>query len=375
MGRFIWIRANARFASHNNFRLFAARLRGKPSAIAAATLSIAGLPEHQGLSYAMNQQSAVHALRVWCRMDAAFGAAELPLPADVLKASADARRIPVAAPSAAPRRDAGEPAADVRNFAQRQAPSVRSPVAASPESSMPRRPGSSAPTASNPADHAASNAIPQVAVLPSIPDGKITDLPALSAAEKARQLAALEAEACAGLAPYVSQSATRVVFGEGDSNAGMMFIGEGPGTDEDRLGRPFVGRSGQLLDKMIVAIGLTREKVYIANIVKLRSADWDPVGSRFKDRPPSVSEAALGIPWLHRQIEIIRPRVLVTLGASAVRHLLGVTGNLSALRGHWQDYRGIPVMPTYHPAFLLRAYTEENRRLVWNDLKAALGKI
>ncbi len=220
-----------------------------------------------------------------------------------------------------------------------------------------------------------TSTIPQVAVMPPTPAGKIADLSPLSPQEKVKQMAALEAAAVADLARYFSSGATRVVFGEGDVNAGMMFIGEGPGADEDRLGRPFVGRSGQLLDKMIVAIGLVRERVYIANVVKLRCADWDAAGERFKDRPPTLSEAALGISWLHQQIEIIRPKVIVTLGASAIRHLLGETGNLSAIRGKWRDYRGIPVMPTYHPAFLLRAYTEENRRIVWNDLKAAQGKI
>lgn len=220
-----------------------------------------------------------------------------------------------------------------------------------------------------------ASVIPQVAVMPPTPAGKIPELSPLSEQEKVAQMAALEAAAAAEMAKYFSSSATRVVFGEGDVNAGMMFIGEGPGADEDRLGRPFVGRSGQLLDKMIVAIGLTRERVYIANVVKLRCAEWDATGERFKDRPPTVSEAALGISWLHQQIEIIRPKVIVTLGASAIRHLLGEMGNLSAIRGKWRDYRGIPVMPTYHPAYLLRAYTEENRRTVWNDLKAAQGKI
>ena len=307
-------------------------------------------------------------------MDAAFGTADVPLPAGLLKPAAEPRR-PAGASAAAPRRDSGLPVAGVQSYAPRSGPTLQAPAAATLESAMPPRPNFSSQTDSAPAGAAAAAAIPEVTALPPVPSGRIADMPALSPDQKAAQLAALEAAACAELQPYLSASATRVVFGEGDANAGMMFVGEGPGTDEDRLGRPFVGRSGQLLDKMIIAIGLTREKVYIANIVKLRSADWDAAGSRFKDRPPSVSEAALGIPWLHRQIEIVRPKVIVTLGASAVRHLLGVTGNLSALRGHWQDYRSIPVMPTYHPAFLLRAYTEENRRLVWDDLKAALAKI
>ena len=221
---------------------------------------------------------------------------------------------------------------------------------------------------------AAANLIPQVSALPPIPPGDIADLPPITPEEKTRRMAALEKAASDELDKYLSDMATRVVFGEGTVDAGMMFIGEGPGADEDRLGRPFVGRSGQLLDKMIVAIGLSREQVYIANVVKLRCAEWDESSGRLKDRPPTVSEAALGITWLHRQIEIVRPRAIVTLGASAIRHLLGEMGNLSAIRGNWRSYRGIPLMPTFHPAYLLRAYTEDNRRKVWNDLKAAQGK-
>jgi DNA polymerase len=155
-----------------------------------------------------------------------------------------------------------------------------------------------------------------------------------------------------------------------------MFVGEGPGAEEDRTGRPFVGRSGQLLDKMIVAMGFQREQLYIANVVKLRCADPDDMnGGRLKDRPPTPEEASRGLPVLHQQIAIIRPRVIVTLGAPAVKHLTGTTEGVTRIRGTWLNYRGIPVMPTYHPSFLLRAYTPENRRKVWSDLQLAMGKI
>jgi len=211
--------------------------------------------------------------------------------------------------------------------------------------------------------------------IPPTPSGKIADLPPITRAEKEAALSALLGELQHASQPYINQTATRVVFGEGDCDAELMFVGEGPGAEEDRTGRPFVGRSGQLLDKMIAAVGYQRAQVYIGNIVKLRAADWTEDGRRLQDRPPNPEEVARGIPFLHRQIEIIRPRVIVTLGAPAVKHLTGTTEGVMKIRGTWLSYRGIPVMPTYHPSFVLRAYTEENRRKVWNDLKAAVAKI
>ena len=213
------------------------------------------------------------------------------------------------------------------------------------------------------------------ALLPPIPAGSVSEEPQLTRADKSQRLAALAMQAEKALAAYLNDVATRVVFGEGDPAAQLMFIGEGPGIEEDRTGRPFVGRAGQLLDKMIVAMGFTRETVYIGNICKLRAASWDDETKRLKDRPPTASEAALGLPWLHQQIAIIQPRVIVTLGLPAVRYLMGVTENMGALRGRWQEYRGIAVMPTYHPAYLLRAYSPENRGKVWSDLQAVVKRL
>jgi DNA polymerase len=217
-----------------------------------------------------------------------------------------------------------------------------------------------------------------VVVMPATPSGTIASLPAISREEKLAALEKLRAETEAACAPLLCDMCTRMVFGEGDVDAPILFVGEGPGAEEDKTGRPFVGRSGQLLDKMIVAIGFQREQVYIANVVKLRCAEMDEMagggGGRLKDRPPTPEEAARGLPVLHRQIEIIRPKVIVTLGAPAVKHLTGTTEGVTKIRGTWLDYRGIPVMPTYHPSFLLRAYTEENRRKVWGDLKLAVAK-
>ena len=159
---------------------------------------------------------------------------------------------------------------------------------------------------------------------------------------------------------------TKLVFGVGDPRARLMFVGEGPGADEDRQGEPFVGRAGQKLNEMIQAIGLRREEVYIANVVKCRPPN---------NRDPEPDEVATCSPFLAAQIEAIRPKVIVTLGLPAMRTLLQTRAGINALRGTWHEYRGIPVMPTFHPAYLLRAYTVENRTKVWNDLKAARSRL
>ena len=157
---------------------------------------------------------------------------------------------------------------------------------------------------------------------------------------------------------------TNVVYGEGDPHARLMFIGEGPGADEDRLGRPFVGRAGQLLDKMIAAMRFKREEVYIANVVKCR-----PPGNRV----PTPEEAARCIGYLERQIRFIRPEVIVLLGATAATFLLNRHEGITKLRGIWQEYDGIPVMPTFHPAFLLRQ--ESAKREAWHDLQQVMAKL
>ena len=156
---------------------------------------------------------------------------------------------------------------------------------------------------------------------------------------------------------------THTVFGEGDPAARLMFIGEGPGQNEDETGRPFVGRAGQMLDKWIGAMGLTREQVYIANVVKCR-----PPGNR----EPTALEVATCTHYLHKQIDWIRPDVIVTLGRPSTQHLLKVNKPMRELRGKWHDWRGLKVMPTYHPAYLLRAHTPANRRIVWEDLQLAM---
>lgn len=154
---------------------------------------------------------------------------------------------------------------------------------------------------------------------------------------------------------------THIVFGVGNPMAKLMFVGEGPGADEDRQGEPFVGKAGQLLTRMIEAMGLKRSEVYIANIVKCRPPD---------NRNPEPVEIATCIPFLKQQIEMIKPRVLVCLGKVAAQALLQTEISITKLRGEFQAYGDIQLMPTYHPAFLLR--NPAMKRPVWEDLKKVM---
>jgi len=158
----------------------------------------------------------------------------------------------------------------------------------------------------------------------------------------------------------LAKTRAKAVPGEGGIRKGIMFVGEGPGAEEDLSGRPFVGRAGKLLNKMIEAIGLSRDDVYITNIVKCR-----PPGNR----DPKPDEVIACWPYLERQIAILKPRALVALGSPAVKTLLDTDEGISRLRGKVHDFQGTPLLATYHPAFLLRAYTVENRRKAWEDMK------
>ena len=151
---------------------------------------------------------------------------------------------------------------------------------------------------------------------------------------------------------------TQTVFGEGSPSARLLFVGEAPGREEDRQGRPFVGQAGKLLTKIIEAIGFSREDVYIANVIKCRPPE---------NRPPLPEEIFACQPYLARQIELIHPRVICTLGKYAAIVLVRKEEPISVLRGHFYDYQGIPVMATYHPAYLLR--NPSAKRMVWEDMK------
>jgi DNA polymerase len=164
----------------------------------------------------------------------------------------------------------------------------------------------------------------------------------------------------------LSKGRTQIVFGVGNPHAKLLFVGEGPGEQEDLRGIPFCGRAGDLLTSMIEkGLGISRSEVYICNIVKCRPPH---------NRTPQPDEVAACRPFLDGQIEAIGPRVIVALGKPAASLLLGRDVAITKIRGTWHEYRGIPVMPTFHPAFVLRQYTPENRRLVWQDLKAALAR-
>ena len=203
---------------------------------------------------------------------------------------------------------------------------------------------------------------------PPLPEEAI--MAARAAAKSASSLEALRAimqdfEGCA-----LRTTAKQLVFGDGSPEARLMFVGEAPGSEEDQRGVPFVGRSGQLLDRMLGAIGIARAEVYIANIVP-----WRPPGNR----DPSIHETQICLPFIQRQIELVDPQVLVCLGKPSTATLLGVTDGIRRTRGRWFTYkaetRDIRAMPTYHPAYLLRTPIE--KRLAWRDflsIRKALGE-
>ena len=160
------------------------------------------------------------------------------------------------------------------------------------------------------------------------------------------------------------QGRKQIVFGVGNPNAELMFIGEAPGADEDQQGEPFVGRAGQLLNNMIKAMGIQREDVYIANIIKCR-----PPGNRTPER----DECETCSPFLMRQIAAIHPKVLVALGAVAAKTLLAINAPMTELRGHWYDFRGTRLAVTYHPAFLLR--DPRQKKEAWKDLQMVMREL
>ena len=172
-----------------------------------------------------------------------------------------------------------------------------------------------------------------------------------------------EAKKCVKCAE-LSRCRNNVVFGVGDIHTELMFIGEAPGADEDAQGEPFVGRAGQLLTKIIGAMGFARREVYITNIIKCRPP---------QNRTPFPEEVTNCLPYVLRQIELIQPKVIVALGATALRALLDVQLGITKMRGHWYRFRDIPIMPTFHPAYLLR--NPAAKREVWDDMKAVLDKL
>ena len=202
----------------------------------------------------------------------------------------------------------------------------------------------------------------------------------MSLEERARRQRALDraagtVEACRTCA--IGSTRTRSVFGEGDPCAALMVVGEGPGENEDKLGRPFVGRAGELLDRMLLAIDLPREDVFICNTVKCRPTLDD--GTRLRNRAPDPTELRNCRPYLDEQIDIIRPRVILAVGAPAAKTFMGETFAISKQRGIWfPGPAGIPVIATFHPAYILRLTGGEMngvKRLVWEDLKKVRARL
>ena len=212
-----------------------------------------------------------------------------------------------------------------------------------------------------------AHATPADAVESAVPSGDA------DARNKADLLAAVRerVSACTKCA-HLACSRTQTVFGVGNPDADLMFIGEAPGADEDQQGEPFVGRAGQLLTRILKAMNFAREDVYIANILKCRP-DM-PAGS-FGNRPPTPTEMQTCRPYLVEQIDIIQPSVLVALGAVAVEGLLGTRAAMRELRGRWHTYNSIPLMITYHPAYLLRNQAPSEKRKVWEDMLQVMERL
>ena len=208
------------------------------------------------------------------------------------------------------------------------------------------------------------------AVVPASPGSAA---PPLDRAAKEAAMAELRARAlvcqkCGHLAAARQQ----VVFGVGDIHSPLMFVGEAPGADEDAQGEPFVGRAGQLLTRIIQTMGFARDTVYIANILKCRP---DTPGQTAGNRKPTGDEMKTCLPYLLAQIDLIRPRVIVALGATAVEGLMGRMPGITRLRGQWLTFRDTPLMPTYHPAYVLRNQSLSIKREVWEDMLKVLERL
>mgnify|MGYP001164626236 CR=1 FL=1 len=252
-------------------------------------------------------------------------------------------------------------------------PKPAAPRVVAPASPAAPRPQPARPMAPPPPKPVAVQ--PTIVELSTAPEKPVSASTATSLIGDARFAAFAELRqrvlACTKCAHLVA-ARKNVVFGVGNINAALMFVGEAPGADEDEQGEPFVGKAGQLLTKIIQTMGLSRDTVYIANILKCRP---DTPGQSAGNRKPTSEEMQTCIPFLHEQIDLIQPKVLVALGATAVEGLLGKTAGITRLRGNWHSYRGIPLMPTYHPAYLLRNQALSEKRRVWEDMLGVMEKL
>ena len=300
-------------------------------------------------------ERAKNRVRLWLRSERAMGLSAVPVPRAAVSSDADERAGVVgrARPGVAATPQPALPKATPAPFQRSTIPTPAPPAPAA----------SAAPFA----DVAQPNEMAPMGGLLAPPIDAPFATPVLPPAEKRvrlEQLDLMEVKGCTRC--RLCQTRRNTVFGDGDPDARIFFIGEGPGENEDLQGRPFVGRAGELLNKMIAGMGLAREQVYIANLVKCRPPN---------NRVPAPDEVATCTPYLERQLEIVRPKVIVTLGLPAAKYMLQTKLSMGRLRGQWHAWRGIKLMPTFHPAYLLRSYTPENRAAVWSDLKAVLAEV
>ena len=209
--------------------------------------------------------------------------------------------------------------------------------------------------------------VPGTAGLPSEISNLKSEMP-----REARLTALRKAVSACQKCEHLAATRTQTVFGTGHPNADLMFVGEAPGADEDRLGEPFVGRAGELLTKIITAMGLSRDDVYLANVLKCRPDT--PKGAP-GNRPPTPLEMQRCLPYLREQIAIIQPRILVALGKTAMLALTGTDESMGALRRRWFTFENIPLLPTYHPSYLLRTGSNDDKRKVWEDMLLVMEKL
>ncbi len=268
-------------------------------------------------------------------------------------------------------------AAPVSGQTTARAKPPEAPAPAARQATAPRPSGLQPP----PTTLASPARVPLFPAVQPTPPAKLPVMPGITlpAGERAAAFAALRERVLACTkCPHLVASRKSVVFGVGNPDAQLMFAGEAPGADEDRQGEPFVGAAGQLLTKVIVAMGLTRPSVYIANVLKCRP---DTPGQTFGNRKPSADEMGTCLPYLLEQIQLIQPRVIVALGGTAVEGLFGQAEvRITRLRGSWMDFQGIPVMPTFHPSYLLRAEEgpdkgRATKRQVWEDMLQVMERL
>jgi DNA polymerase len=270
--------------------------------------------------------------------------------------AADARRGRTAA---APRAPAAEPPRAPAPTRAHEPPAARSFTA---PAEPPAARSFAAPAEPPAARSFTAPAEPPAARAPEAPRARAPETAPVDLDGVRARLAVLDAEARACTRCRLSERRTQAVFARGNPAAEVCFVGEGPGADEDAQGQPFVGRAGQLLDKMIAAMGYARDDVYVCNVVKCRPPD---------NRTPERDEVEACAPYLAEQLALVQPKVLVALGASATRALTGTNEGIMRLRGKWKLYKGqVPIMPTFHPAYLLRQ--PDAKRDVWTDLQEVM---